>query len=289
MTQVEPLLVSYPHGGEHVILHWQTDHDRAHLVVARTERAALDVACVIADLEPYAELKSMSRVEIVAPPRRLAPIVAEVKRGEAIDMFRREIAVRMAAVLEVGEKLPPLFSVCRKFTSDNANADDWARETHHGCKNCIDKIVIAMKPVPFYDKFAKAWEETQPSAWHRDKRDPDRSRIVSRGRVVEWGEPLFCAWKNFGDHAPGVELLAIDTENLSWLECYSTYCDNILFYFQKLGSLDDSVEKVTRMFAEARQKDEEKIKKDRSTQQEEFHARTSREVMNALAFFKEHA
>jgi hypothetical protein len=288
MTAPEPLLVVYPHSGKHALLHWYTDHDRAHVVVAKSERAVLDAARVIANVEPFAELKSLSWVEIVAPPEKLARLAAEQKRADAVRMFGQEISQRMQAAIALGLALPPPLSICFRYSpgDEGPRPDEWMRERHSGCQNCIDRIVLGMEPAAFFDAYASAWNASQPSAWRWERRDPNQPGITSRGRIASADEALWCAWSNFGNHAPGIELRMVNTDDGE--PGYPGYFDRVLFYFKRLEELD-SGEKITRMFSMSRRDFEAKREAEKEERKKKRVAEEALEFENALAFFRERA
>jgi hypothetical protein len=281
--------VCYPHGGPHVLLHWWTQHDRGHIVVARSGGALHAAAEAIAAREPYAEVKALLHVEIVAPPRKLEALSAVHKHKDAVAMFRREVCCRMSAALKVVKTLPPPFAACDEYVPElEDEPDGWAKEHHFCCKNCIDKVMIrGMTSEQLYETYAEDWMREAPGSWEKSRLRPgrevstDTSRLKSRARIADEGEKIWCAWPNFGHHAGGVELREVDMAEGE--PGYPGYFDSVLFYFKQIEEMDQRP--IVQMFEETRLRFEEDKKQKEAARRAEHDADDARQVREVISFF----
>lgn len=261
------LPVYNPLGGEHLLLHWYTYDDRGHVVLVpaerlafgslrtlRAERSMLHIARRLMRENSDLELKAYALVELVAPSAQMHTLAVTRHRADAVDSFRTEIVFRMREVMEAGAELPAPFGKCVKFEPEeyDADADEWTRDRHTGCRHCKDCITMSISPEDLYDRYAVKWradERVKPWPVHESPPARRSKRVESRARPAYDGEPLCYALAEFGDHAKGVTLNQVD---LSEAEDYtpSYLGDRVLFFYRVL--LDMGTTQLQTFLEEAR-------------------------------------
>lgn len=216
---MEPLRVYYPLGGRVLLLHWWTDDDRGHVVLAPSERALLATAKRVFDANPEAGIRFYADVEIVAPSKSICEQIARRERERTIGSFKYEMTGRMFEAAEAGHALPWPFAMCLaydRYPSRSATrltmdpeVIEHDKSTHYACRNCTNQIALAMSPEEFYERYAPGWCAHDPGY---QPPPPDPRRAPSRGRVANDGEELYAAVADFGHHAEGVVLTDAEAE-----------------------------------------------------------------------------
>ena len=283
-----PLLVDYPLGGRRFLLHWWTQDDRGHVVIAESERSLLAASKRVFAENPDAEIKAMCEVEIVAPPDRFEKLAALCARQEAIGEFHFMTCSRLHDAHEAGLEIPPPFAFCEMFEKDDEDAlpDSWARENHYNCKHCKSRVrLVGMTPEELYAQHAEAWY-----ALHSDDRRnrSDSKKMKSRAARASDADAdgLWYARSNFGHHAGGIELREVDLERDVYLSdgvptpsfTPSCFTEQLMFFFKRLSELDRSKaeailaaekEKSKRLHEERERVRKEAFERDRREQNED--------------------
>lgn len=299
------LPVYNPLGGEHLLLHWYTYDDRGHVVLVpaerlafgsmrtlRAERSMLHIARRLMRENSDLELKAYALVELVAPSAQMHALAIKRHRADAVDSFRTEIVFRMREVMEAGQELPAPFGKCAKFDPEyaDADADEWTRDRHTGCRHCKDCITSSISPEDLYDRYAAKWRadpSVKPWPVREPAPAPRSKRVESRARPAYDGEPLCYALAEFGDHAKGVTLNKVD---LSEAEDYtpSYLGDRVLFFYRVL--LDMGTTQLQTFLEEARAEHAAAKKRRADESQRQHDAREQEQRKSnreAVRFFKE--
>lgn len=160
---MKPFEVWNPFSGRWFVFHWWTDHDRGHLAFASTEDGLLDVATNVFQKEPYAECKGVLEIEVVAPSDLMSQIANKHDLEEEVMHFSYEIFGQLAYARDAGKTLPSMFVTCPKYQpEEDVTDDDWAREKHYGCQNCMNGIsLVGMTKVELHARFYDDWEKTK--------------------------------------------------------------------------------------------------------------------------------
>lgn len=275
-----------PSAGRWLILHWWTDHERGHLAFARTQAGLLRTAAIILREEPHATMKEVLEIEMVAPSDAMVELAARHDRWDAIEDFCRFIVSRLTEAREAGQALPPPFSLCDSYESENPDEDqEWAKERHYDCKHCMDGLRLSMSKEDFFDRYSSEWERTfPPRSRHVDKRQPVRK--PSKAMKAFPGEKLWYARSDFGHHRNGIvleEVILLESEE------HRPACltGSTLFFFRILENRTDiwAGELVAMSDAALLRFEEEKAKRDA-----EFHRSRENEsslrVSEVVSFFK---
>jgi len=247
----DALHVYLPHGGRRFLLHWWTDSDRGHLVVARSEPSlllaakriltegdgALGRAMGLSFVGTYS-VRGVYEIELVAPPSRLVRDVAALQRAEGINAFLWEVCGRVADAIKIGPV--PGFKACKRYRPTDGRKPSAAsardRESHFMCGSCRFGVVLdGMTPDVLYDRFHDAWKrEVKPREVHvtpiAARGLPLRAR--SRARQATDDEKVSAVLCDFTDHGQGAFLTVPDAGDL--------VRHRSLFFFTTTRTLDDS-------------------------------------------------
>jgi len=291
MTAID-LPVHYPYGGYHYLLHWYSDEDRGHLILARNEYSISVTAKRVFDEHPDAEIKAYCTIDIVGPSRLMRVLAAVERRQENIRRFHREIAHHMKDAHEAGLKLPPMFVLCEKFEpqEDHGDPSDFALETHYDCRHCLDTIrLVGLTPAILYDRYYAAWLNMHPK--HNDNHHrPDHTRVPSRAHPARDGEALLCVRPRFGHHSDGLILQPIspksEPDTLSDAGYTHSYLDgNTLFFFRHRQDIDHAG--LQAILDEAKAKDHARSERYNRERKEKFDREHREEYEQAVLFFVE--
>lgn len=285
----DAIRVYYPHGGRRRMLHWWTYNERGHVVLAKSRDGLLGSARRIFAENPDAEIRVYAEIVLVAPSEKLQEYAADQKRRERVSRFHVEVAARLSEVALAGLPLPAPFEVCASFESEyDDEPNEWARERHSGCKNCLDKIrAVGLTPGDLYARYHAAWALAMAEHGHwEDRIDP--KFVPSRAEPARDGEPLWCAVKEFGDHAGGCKLLEVGEPDMIGVGGYgySFVDDKALFFFRKCSDLDPA--ELESMLALEKQA-AERAQAERERERVAAYERDKRQSVDAVVrFFAEH-
>lgn len=214
MRSDSSLRVYYPGGGKLLLLHWWTYDERGHVVLAPTERDLQAIAKRVFDEHTDAEIRAYCEIDVVAPSARLCALAVAHTLRENIESFHLEVLLPMREALSEGKELPAPFARCASYEpyepeeNPSPEHEEWLRSTHYGCRNCRETVqLVGMTPAELYARYHAAWRETHPVREHND-----RKRVVSRAPAALDDEPLWAACADFGHHASGIVLGAIDLD-----------------------------------------------------------------------------
>jgi hypothetical protein len=236
-VKIDPLLVHYPGGGTLRLLHWWTDDERGHVILAKAD-AGIHAALRL-KLEDHSDMqvRAYCEVEIVGPSAKLQSLHALYEVHERVYSFHGEVIAHLREVLKAGRPLPPPFTRCTTYESedDSIGHDEWSRETHYGCRHCRESIrLVAMTSGQLYDRYHEGWRQLRPTSEPRD-----RKRVVSRAAPAIDDEPLWYACAEFGHHRSGIvlgEVAAVHRDEEYGRPSYLS--DQLLFFFRRGPDLD---------------------------------------------------
>jgi hypothetical protein len=226
--------VYYPHGGKHFLLHWSSYDERGHVILARTETGVQQVAERLFQKHWDAEIIGYWEIDIVSPSEKMQQENKEADHQSEVYDLHFEIIDWMRDLVEVGETLPSIFSICSSYELEEEDKegvdeeDEWAFQRHYLCKNCSSTIKSSLSKEELFAKYHQAWREQFPIEQYINPK-----LVISRAESARDGEALFYAdISSFGNHGQGVELQKFDPESPS-------YKDN-LFWFHQVRELDHS-------------------------------------------------
>ncbi len=233
--------VYYPHGGRRFLLHWWTYDDRGHVILATTERSLQAVAARVFDENTDAEIKALCEIDIVAPPVLLCALASGHVLQARIFAFHREVIRYLRDAAEAGRPLPSPFAVCSDYLPDEEvgmDVTEWARSTHYSCTHCVDTIqLVGLTPLELYERYHMAWRKLHPEAEYINPK-----LVESRAPRALDNEPLWCACAEFGHHASGIVLNALDLDEApSFLRLF----DRVLFFFRRVRDLEPATMQAT--------------------------------------------
>ena len=286
---MKPFEVWNPFSGRWFVFHWWTDHDRGHLAFASTEDGLLDVATNVFQKEPYAECKGVLEIEVVAPSDLMSQIANKHDLEEEVMHFSYEIFGQLAYARDAGKTLPSMFVTCPKYQpEEDVTDDDWAREKHYGCQNCMNGIsLVGMTKVELHARFYDDWEKTKEDRTrHRRSDPPQLKRAPSTAPKASDDDTLWYARANFGHHAGGVELHEVD---LAESDAHRPGCltkDTLFFYrrIREIGTGEKLADAIGTMSAAFRRvSEEESERRDNLRRQEREREQEERD--NAIIDF----
>jgi hypothetical protein len=262
--------VDYPHGGRRLLLRWWTDHDRGHVIIAKSRNALLATACRVFHDNPDAEIKDALDVEIVAPSKRLEQLAVICIRREEVFNFHYMVCVHVDAAGKAGFSLPSPFARCETFESgdEESSPDSWARDNHFGCRHCRARVrLVGLTPEELFDRYAADWAEVRPGRAPdvRVHRQAGAMRYVSHAEPARDDEPLWWVRKNFGHHAGGVEFEEVNIDaGVTTDHGYTPACltGDAMFFFRRLGEVDQATRAgIDRVLLAKKKASEEKYEK----------------------------
>ena len=269
-----PIRVYYPHGGRHFLLNWTTDHDRGHLLVARSEAALRHAFRAI--LVELPEILALSEVEIVAPSRRLRFEAAEKAYLEEVDSFARQVSWRLRKVYDKRGRMPAPFLPCDRYDSrydDRGEELNVPIDVHYDCKNCVEGVrLIDFTKEWLHERFSERWRR-EISDEFLSWRDDDPKLAVSLAREAHDDEPVMAVVGNYGHHEAGVHIG----------EPRFGGCDPILFTFVLVRDPDPAsyVAQVDALRAER----EVAHERERDRRVKEMSLEEDKEIENVCRFF----
>jgi len=272
MHHDDRIRVVYPHGGRRVLLHWWTEDDRGHVIIANTERSAYATAMSVFEEHTDVEIKDYCEIDIVAPSTVMHARYAASQLDKRIFMFHREVISALHDVVAVGHALPAFFVPCETYVpdEDDADPDEWAREKHYDCKYCVEKIkLVGMTPSGMYSRWYEAWRAVHPVNEYVDPK-----KALSRAAVTDVETSLQYARPAFGPHASGIELCAWDSD-----------CPNsdALFFFRRVRNLaTTALQDVIDSLESTRTSRNEKREAERIAERERFEREC---IETTLTFF----
>ena len=287
------LPVGYPHGGFHYLLHWYSDEDRGHIILARTEHSIAATAKRVFEEYTDVSIKAYCTIDIVGPSARMCTLAAKERRQEKVRSFQREITHHMREANKIGLPLPPMFAPCEKFEPEEADTreDEWVREGHYGCRHCLDTIrLVWLTPDMFYDRYYAAWLGMNPD--HRDNHQAQRQRRgPSRVTSAKDNEILSYVRSSFGHHQDGLCIRTLkspepEPDTLSDQGYTHSYLDgDTLFFFRHLQDINteglQAILDEAKATADARERRREQDDKNR------FERERRAETLWAVRFFDE--
>lgn len=207
-NEAPPILVDYPLGGRHLLLHWWTQHDRGHVVLARSAEALVATTRRIFVEEPYAEIRAMMEIDVVAPPLALERSIAEYVHNTNVHLFKAIVCHAMNEAAESGLALPPPFERCNVYEPEpDVSQTEWAVEEHYDCRHCYLRIrVVGVSGEELYERCHDEWTKATGLSSAPSGGTVSEEKYRSRAPRAKDGLRLSMASKCFGDHASGVVL-----------------------------------------------------------------------------------
>lgn len=284
------LKVYYPHGGPHFLLHWHTDHNRGHVIVARTEAALRTTFGAVLRKEPFAQVLGCWHVEIVAPSESMHADYAADCYKKAVEGFWSHIGYHIERYVEKRGTLPPGLARCANYapTLDLSDEEDqeYAAECaakHRYCANCHDGVVpVGMTMEECYERkhahFERLLERVHAVARgpHRASRpDPARESYATPARD---GEPLGRVIADHGPHSSGTYVeLAREAD-----DTHRPWSRGTLFYFRDAVPLDATPYQRAAANAEAVIRAEREACRKREAQEREKYERAELGLIDEL-------
>jgi len=157
LTDVYPLIPTFPDYGEHHALVWWTESEQHHAIVTKSVAGIIRILQILLDRQPCRhrpeEIRSYWKANIVPPPNWAQQKWAEQCYKKERAEFRGWFLTLAKDYQEARERPPQGFEPCREYKppEDYLDEDDdylrsWAIEHHSSCLHCDgDKIV----PVKF--------------------------------------------------------------------------------------------------------------------------------------------
>jgi hypothetical protein len=224
--------VHLPLAGKFLCLEWYTDDERTHLVLAPSEPSLMAVVAALGKKEPWAEIRNLFELEMVAPPLRLVLLADEHRHANEVSAFRSMLSDRMFEVNKEGLPLPWPFSLCPRFEPQDEEAqgepDAFTLERHWDCRHCVRTIQSALSDEELFARYAADWFAADLGSYHRtlDKLPS------SRAEQAQDAEMLWYAKREFGPHASGIVLAEVKLpENIFDTQGWMT--DDVLFFFRR--------------------------------------------------------
>lgn len=268
-------------------MHWWTDSERGHLAFAASPSDLLVTARAVFGEHPYAEVKTVLEVEVVAPTARMCHLAAYHDRVEAVDSFYYEVLSAVQRVMEAGRKLPAPFAQCSEYApGEDTTVDEWTAERHYGCENCLGRVkLVGMIKDGLYAEYFDRWRAAHPRHEYKPRKGTPQ-RVPSTADQAADQDELWYARGNFGDHAGGVELHEVDLSRA--LECRpSCLGESTLFFFRPLDRPEGLLAEVREMAREAQRAHRAVRKAEERARNKEREVEERAEVAATVAFFKE--
>jgi hypothetical protein len=263
--------VFYPHGGTHFLLHWSSYDEKGNVILARTEKGIQQVADQVFQKHWDAEIKGYWEIDIVAPSDKMQQDL----KNDIYDLHF-EIIDRLRDLVEAGETLPSIFSICNSYELEEEDKEDvdvedgWAYQRHYLCKQTIKS---SLSKEELYAKYHQAWREQFPIEQYIDPK-----LVISRAKPVQDEKELFYAdISSFGDHGQGIVLQKFDPEN----PCYK---DN-LFWFHRVREMDHSF--FSAVLAQKQQDQKEEREKVWAENEAAYEMIEREQIKKVLSIFQE--
>lgn len=261
----DEIMVFYPHGGPHLLLHYRIRTDNndngGHLVLARTEAQVECVVQRVLSQTANFEVKSYNKIDIVSAPPWVEKERAAYLYRQRVEEFLHNVSMTALGVLHSGGTLPPPLVICHKYSGDEWSEDN---NEHHGCSNCILTITLdGTTPEALYaekHELYEAIEARKIAQWNNRNRfgqkykRPDvkykRPDVVSRAPKAVDGEQLFAALAGSMSEGSHIEEVSpIEDQSHAPTICYS----QLLFTFRCGAELDTEPLRVMAENAKAAQ------------------------------------
>jgi hypothetical protein len=234
--------VLFPYGGKFLALHWWTESSRGHLVLSPNVRALYTVADRVFDRNPWAQIKGIYEIEIVAPSKRLHELALKLQTREQTDRFHSDLVLQMREVSKLGMALPAPFAVCTKYEAqkgrgpskgEDSDSREYRLKYHDGCRHCSYGIrLIGTSPSDLHKEHYDRWLSVNPGY------SVNSTLKRSRAAPASDSERLWFAYADFNHHAAGLDLRKVVYSHMKTWTSPDYLSDRVLFFFRRLRDLD---------------------------------------------------
>lgn len=199
-----PLRVVYPYGGKHFLLHYHTDSDQGHVILAKSTPSINKVfKSIIENTDEDIKIFSFYEIDIVAPSEELCDLAVKEQHLQDVEDFKNEIGFSLLEAIKRGKELPLNFKKCTNFISSRGYLDSSIEEDHYDCVNCGGVITHSfLAPKEFYDKYAKSWYLLNPKRINIAK-----EWVYSKAGSSSDNNNIWIANPDFGHHQSGINLI----------------------------------------------------------------------------------
>jgi hypothetical protein len=217
------LRVSYPHTGKHYAVTWYTHNDGNHIVLARTQKAAVDCfLCVFKRERGSIEPKRFIELDIVIPPKEFDIAYRKEVHDSEYACFESYCLGMAKAYEKKNKKLPPGWRRCNEYKPNEDYQADWnegdkdtkayLKDQHSGCLNCNREGLVYEHDL--YQLYLEKRETIKNrGGWiyhHNDKRMVSLSSL--KGPEAD-SRKLYFAKYAPGHHSSGMTLEEANPEN----------------------------------------------------------------------------
>jgi hypothetical protein len=269
-----------PFEGVWYLARWYEHNEGHHVLLARSHRQLREMVAALVAKEPWAEVKEVWVVELLAPSRKLQRAYA-ASTGAAIETyFWQWVAGHCHDLHDKGKDLPRPLVMCTEYKGrDPDDAHEW--DTRHSyCANCVNGVrVDGRDATEWYrerrNDFLKVVGAEQEE--QRRRYPPRTVRVPSRARVAGDDEKLWYVSECFGHHSDGTRFEEFDPSEASHVEHAANHAP--LLWFRKLNPV--STGEFDQMFR-ARQ---QAIRDEREAERKVQEAADEREARHRLKRF----